>query len=199
MAKQLTYVKVNQHIVDIELADILDLNEEERTFVKHFLSGNEEHHANELTSKELDIPLNNGYNRRIKIKQYIAISIKRANEVIKKKDGVSVITVTEVVEELATMLKRDGGEDGRVRVKAGEILLRHLNGFSKHNESKANKTMININSMSDEDLQERINKLQQNIQTIDLNQERPTLIDLSTIDVAELYEEFELNRSSDET
>jgi len=191
MPKQQTYVKTSAHIVDIELSDILDLNEEERTFVKYFLSGNEERYANELTSKELSIPLNIGYNRRIKVKQYIAISIKRANEVIKKKDGVSIITVTEVVEQLADMLYKEGGEEGRVRVKAGEILLKHLNGFSKHNESKSNKTLININSMSDEDLQERINKLQQGMPTIDLNQDSPVLIDLSKIEPADLYAEFE--------
>lgn len=180
-----------KHVLDVELANILMLSEDERVFVTYFLSGNTEQASFELTAKHLNIPVNTGYNRRLKVKQYIAISIKEANQILKRKDSESVITVTEVVENLAEML-RDKGEEARVRVKSGEVLLKHMNGFAKHNESRASKTNILINNLSDEELQQRLLSLKDTIlATVDITpNQQPRLIDLSTLSEEDIYEEF---------
>lgn len=186
-----TYTKVADHILDTELADILLLNDEERCFVRHFLSGKTEMAACEWVKKDLNTPLNTGYAKRTKVKQYIAISIKRSNEIAKKKDSASIITVTEVIEKLATMLRNDDGtEEGRVRVKSAELLLKHMNGFAKHNESKASKTQVLINSLSDEELQDRIKALQNTILTTIPVQESQ-ILDLTTLTADQVYTDYE--------
>lgn len=199
-SKQTYTNKPIPHKLDSEMADILLLNDEERCFVTHFLSGKTEQAACEWVAKDLNIPVNTGYNRRIKVKQYIALAIKQANQVLKKQDSDSVITVTEVVDHLATMLRNeDGSEEGRVRVKSAEILLKHMDGFKRHNESKAPKTAILINNLSDEELQERIVNLQNSIvETINIDRNTlPQLNDLGDLSEDEIYSSFEEVRQDD--
>jgi len=195
MRNKQPYQKAPAHILDIELADILLLKDEDRTYVTSYLSGMAEPEAKLATTKKHDL---NRYTVVLKVKQYIAISIKRANEVAKKNNGESIITVTEVVEELAEMIRDRENQDGRVRVKSGEVLLKHLNGFAKHNESKASKTLIAVNSMTDQELAEKLAKLQNSIyQTINVD-EQPQLIDLGQLSDDDIYATFEEIESSDE-
>jgi len=192
MRNKQPYQKVLEHILDVELADILLLNDEEKTFVTFYLSGISDGEARLKTAKKHDLEGTPNYPNKTKVKQYIAISIKRANEVAKKNDGEAIITVAEVVEELADMIRDREGQDGRVRVKSGEVLLKHLNGFSKHNESKASKTLIAVNGMTDDELIDRIKKLQNSVQqTINIDTS-PQLLDLGQLSDEDIYNSFEV-------
>lgn len=58
------------------------------------------------------------------------------------------ITIESVVDVLNKILHKEEAED-RDRIKAAEVMLKHLNGFKNHNEAKAPKTLTVISSMSE--------------------------------------------------
>lgn len=58
------------------------------------------------------------------------------------------ITIESVVDVLNKILHKEEAED-RDRIKAAEVMLKHLNGFKSHNEAKAPKSLTVISSMSE--------------------------------------------------
>lgn len=61
------------------------------------------------------------------------------------------ITIESVVDVLNKILHKEEAED-RDRIKAAEVMLKHLNGFKSHNEAKAPKSLTVISSMSESEI-----------------------------------------------
>lgn len=61
------------------------------------------------------------------------------------------ITIESVVDVLNKILHKEDAED-RDRIKAAEVMLKHLNGFKSHNEAKAPKSLTVISSMSESEI-----------------------------------------------
>jgi hypothetical protein len=98
-----------------------------------------------LASKVLNNP---------KIQACIADHLKVANWVGDKE----IVTTTEVLEVLKDILHKEDAEN-KDRIKAGEILLKHLNAFKDHNTSKASKQLNITTNKSTEDLMKELENL----------------------------------------
>lgn len=188
--------EVKKHTVDTELADILGLTEAERLYVTYFLSGQSQHEACQLVAKTLNIKKAN-WHLNTRSKQYISIKLKETNEVLKRKGDDELITLSEIVQHLTEMATDKENEEGRVRVKSLELLLKWRNGLSKHNESRASKTLIAVQNMSDDEFVEKLKKLKEtHVPTYDLDElnsanKQPQLIDLGQLSEQDVYGEYE--------
>jgi hypothetical protein len=72
------------------------------------------------------------------------------------------ITIPELVKNLADIAKNEENKAGD-RIKASEVLLKHLNGFEAHNNSRAPKMLTYISNQSDTDLLNEIHTLSQEL------------------------------------
>jgi hypothetical protein len=72
------------------------------------------------------------------------------------------ITIPELVKNLADIAKNEENKAGD-RIKASEVLLKHLNGFEAHNSSRAPKMLTYISNQSDTDLLNEIHTLSQEL------------------------------------
>lgn len=68
----------------------------------------------------------------------------------------AIITIPQIVQNLAD-ITNSTTEKSSDRIKAAEILLKHLNGFEAHNNSRATKVLAIINEKSDDELLSDIN------------------------------------------
>jgi hypothetical protein len=68
----------------------------------------------------------------------------------------AIITIPQIVQNLAD-ITNSKDEKSADRIKAAEILLKHLNGFEAHNNSRATKVLAIINEKSDDELLSDIN------------------------------------------
>jgi hypothetical protein len=89
-----------------------------------------------------------------KIQACLADHLKVANWVGDKE----IVTTTEVLEVLKDILHKEDAEN-KDRIKAGEILLKHLNAFKDHNNSKASKQLNITTNKSTEDLMKELENL----------------------------------------
>jgi hypothetical protein len=85
-----------------------------------------------------------------RVHTYIQAHIKMGE--IKLGKPLTVESVTQVIGDILY----DGTLEPRDRLKAGEILLKHLGGFTKHNESRAPKQLTVINGMSPKELEDEL-------------------------------------------
>jgi hypothetical protein len=188
--------EVKKHTIDTELADILGLTEAERLYVTYFLSGQSQYDACQMVAKTLKIKKAN-WHLNTRSKQYIAVKLKETNEVLKRKGEDELITLSEIVQHLTEMATDKENEEGRVRVKSLELLLKWRNGLSKHNESRASKTLIAVQNMSDDEFVEKLKKLKEtHVPTYDLDElnnttNQPQLIDLGQLSEQDVYGEYE--------
>jgi hypothetical protein len=73
-----------------------------------------------------------------------------------------IITVTEVIQSLADIIKGADSKDSD-KIKASELVLKHLNAFNDHNSSRSTKILTYINNQSTDDLINEINLLQEEL------------------------------------
>jgi hypothetical protein len=73
-----------------------------------------------------------------------------------------IITVNDVVTELAKIIRSDVSKDSD-RIKASEVVLKHLNAFSDHNSSRAPKILNYIQNQSTDELIDDIHAMQQDL------------------------------------
>jgi predicted Zn-ribbon and HTH transcriptional regulator len=73
-----------------------------------------------------------------------------------------IITVNEVITNLATIIKSETAKDSD-KIKASEVVLKHLNAFSDHNSSRAPKILNYIQGQSTDDLIDEIHLLQEEL------------------------------------
>lgn len=93
----------------------------------------------------------------VKIQNYLAdFSLKSS---INPDTEEPIITVREVIQSLADIIQSDTAKDSD-KIKASEVVLKHLNAFSDHNSSKSPKILTYINNQSTDDLINEINLLQ---------------------------------------
>lgn len=98
-----------------------------------------------------------------RVKNYIDHHNKQAELKIGKP-----VTIESVVEVLGEIMY-DNTAENKDRIKAGEVLLKHLNGFEKHNNSKAPKQLTIINQMSEEDTKLELEKAMKKIEHLKNN------------------------------
>jgi hypothetical protein len=89
-----------------------------------------------------------------KIQACLAEHIKIANFVGDRE----IVSTEEVLEVLKEILHKDDAEN-KDRIKAGEILLKHLNAFKEHNQAKAPKSLTITTNKSTEELISDIKQL----------------------------------------
>lgn len=118
-----------------------------------------------------------------KIKMALADQIRYDN----KNRGFEVVTIDEVLDVLGSILKRDDAAD-KDKIKAGELLLKHLNAFQEHNSSRASKSISIMTSRTTEQLKEDIIKMQQQVLMIENN----------LISPSELIDEYEGDDDDDD-
>lgn len=98
--------------------------------------------------------------RGARFKESIAVS----GYLSKVMTGKAGVTVDHIKGVLTTFLD-DEGEETKNRIKAAELLLKHLDGFKQHNESKAPKSLTILNSMTKDEIDAEMKKISGSIQT----------------------------------
>jgi len=119
-----------------------------------------------------------------RIQNYLTESMTEAN----KKIG--LITIDEVVSELVTILKKEDARD-QDKIKAGELLLKHLNAFESHNKAKAPKQLViqTVEKLSEQQIIEELKRLSDPSnnarpeQTIDAHREEEEESNVDDIDI----------------
>jgi phage terminase small subunit len=149
----------------------LELTDRERVFCEEYLSNgfNRNKSAFKAVNSSGAIskhPITNGVYWSQQAYKFLQIDrvknyLKAHTEEMEIKLG-NPISIDSVVEVLGDILHNDEATH-KDRIKAGEILLKHLNAFSAHNESKASKQLTVINGMTpsqvDDELTQAMKKL----------------------------------------
>lgn len=152
--------------IDDDIITKYKLNERQSDFIAHYLTNghliSEAYHSVYNPTVEFDTvhkpTLYSKASRLMatdKVKFAIADQIKRLNS----RRGINVITIEEVLDILGGILQKEDAAD-KDKIRAGEILLKHLNAFKEHNNSKASKTMNIIAGRTTEELREHVQQLQ---------------------------------------
>lgn len=93
----------------------------------------------------------------VKVQNYLSdFTLKSA---INPETEEPIITVREVIQSLADIIHSDTSKDSD-KIKASDLVLKHLNAFSDHNSAKSTKILTYINNQSTDDLINEINLLQ---------------------------------------
>jgi hypothetical protein len=75
----------------------------------------------------------------------------------------AVSSVDSIISVVSTILHNES-EETKDRLKAAELLLKHYDGFKKHNESKSTKSIVlnNVQALDDRELDKTLQQLSQN-------------------------------------
>lgn len=73
----------------------------------------------------------------------------------KRRTKISIDDVLNTVNDIMT----NPDEDSKNRLKAAELLMKHLGGFAKNNEQKASKSLTIINNKSEKEIDEELRKV----------------------------------------
>lgn len=145
---------------DPALKSSLELTDRERIFVDEYLAnGFDKHKASFKATNAFGEPSKRPWSDRSYWAQqgnkFLAIErVKTYIDTHHQKAEIRVgspITIESVVDVLNKILHKEDAED-RDRIKAAEVMLKHLNGFKSHNEAKAPKSLTVISSMSESEI-----------------------------------------------
>lgn len=171
---------------DKKLRSELELTDRENVFVREYLSNgfNESNAAFEAVNafgEPSPYPKSDGFYwkrqghkflRIQRVKDYIATHHKKVEIKLNK-----VITIDSVVGVLDKILHTEDAEN-KDRIKAGEILLKYLNAFEKHETAKSPKQLTIISKMSPAEIEAEMAKMIGNGQPL----KDDTITDVETID-----------------
>lgn len=170
---------------DKKLRSELELTDRENVFVEEYLSNGFDHAKAAFKAvNAFGEPSPNGadehyywqrqghkFLRIQRVKDYIATHHKKTEIKLNK-----VITIESVVGVLDKILHTEDAEN-KDRIKAGEILLKYLNAFEKHETAKSPKSLTIISKMSPAEIEAEMAKM---ISTSSLKDDNIT--DVETID-----------------
>lgn len=152
-----------QHIIPEDVVDSYGITPLQKTFIEEYLTNGMNATKAAMVAIQTNSP--ETYEKNINRKGYFSMRGAKMGEspTVKKyifdHKGIKAgVTVKEVIKVLETIL-HDEDEETKNRIKSAELLLKHLDGFKKHNESKAPKSLTVISNMSEKDIDRELAKL----------------------------------------
>ena len=152
-----------QHVIPEDVVDSYGITPLQKTFIEEYLTNGMNATKAAMVAIQTNSP--ETYEKNINRKGYFSMRGAKMGEspTVKKyifdHKGIKAgVTVKEVIKVLETIL-HDEEEETKNRIKSAELLLKHLNGFRNHNESKAPKSLTVISNMSEKDIDRELEKL----------------------------------------
>jgi hypothetical protein len=181
--------------LDPYLTKKYNLSRKQETFLKLYLQNGmsnvlecyREAYNNDNPNRATVAPMASKILQNQKIQACLSDHLKKANLLGDKE----IVSTQDVVQVLAGILNKEDAAD-KDRIKAGEILLKHLNAFKEHNNSKASKQLHITSEKSPEQLISDMKKLTDDFSTT-------TPISLTITNLSDIIEEEEIDLDTEDT